>query len=115
MSSFYGFLTIRPPPLTASLHEPRKTGGVLALVGDALPVLTLCVGVLIGAVLGVAIAPAVHAWVGLREWMEASRELELADSLIGAISEKPADGAEAPSNEEPAPPHPPSLPHGDGR
>lgn len=50
-------------------------------------------GLVIGAILGVGAAvllgPAVQLWFGRREWVQASRELELTDQLLERLERHP--------------------------
>lgn len=50
-------------------------------------VLGFVVGVAVGAMLGLLLAPTAHFLVGRSEWKRASRELELADRLLESLSE----------------------------
>ena len=40
------------------------------------------VGLVLGGITGVLVAPVIHTWLAHREWMEASREARLADRLL---------------------------------
>jgi hypothetical protein len=59
--------------------------------------LSFIVGVGIGVMLGVLLAPTAHFLVGRSEWRRASRELELADQLLENLTHAPGPG---PSSEE---------------
>jgi hypothetical protein len=54
-------------------------------------VVSVLVGIAVGSVFGVLMAPAVYVWLGRREWTEASRENALADRLLERLD----DGTEA--------------------
>ncbi len=53
------------------------------------------VGLVLGGITGVLVAPAIHIWLAHREWMEASREARLADRLLERMGIE-VDGAEEP-------------------
>ena len=53
------------------------------------------VGVVLGWIIGVLLAPAIHIWVAHREWTEASREARLADRLFERMGVE-VGGAEEP-------------------
>lgn len=76
-------------------------------------VMSFLVGIAVGLILGVLLAPTAYLWVGRKEWREASRELELADRLLDSLSE--TDGSERAIDEDGARrlPHSP-LRHGYG-
>jgi hypothetical protein len=77
-------------------------------------VLGFVVGVAVGAMLGLLLAPTAHLLVGRSEWRWASRELELADRLLEALSDP--DKSDSSSNEDESPrPLRTALPYGHGR
>jgi hypothetical protein len=43
------------------------------------------IGLAVGGMLGLFIAPAVHAWLGRLEWKAATREIELTDRLLESL------------------------------
>ena len=49
----------------------------------------LLVGILIGCCLGILVGPGFRAWQTHREWVEASREVQLVDHLLSGLE---ADG-----------------------
>lgn len=66
-------------------------------------VLGFVVGVAVGAMLGLLLAPTAHLLVGRSEWKRASRELELADRLLESLSDPlgPDLSSEASSSSDP--------------
>lgn len=57
--------------------------------------MTFLLGVGVGLVIGILLAPAFHLWMARREWMAASREAELAERLLDRVMGDP-DGEPAP-------------------
>ena len=47
------------------------------------------IGIAVGAMLGLLVAPAVHAWLGRLEWKAATREIELTDRLLESLASAP--------------------------
>jgi hypothetical protein len=65
--------------------------------------LAFVIGLVVGGMLGLLFAPAVHAWLGRLEWRAATRELELTDRLLdslGPIPGQPADRGDGSSTEQ---------------
>ena len=50
-------------------------------------VLAFLVGIILGAIGGVLLAPAAHIWLGRREWEKASLQIELTDRLLESLGE----------------------------
>ncbi len=60
----------------------------------------LVVGLMIGCVLGVLVGPAFRAWQTHREWIDASREVQLVDHLLAGLEADPDPEAIVPTGVE---------------
>jgi hypothetical protein len=54
----------------------------------------MLVGLLLGIVIGLLIGPLLRSWLAWREYVEASREAELHERLLGLMSGPPPSGSD---------------------